>query len=370
VGADSTIYFGSDDNYLYALNSDGTLKWRYETGDVVHSSPAIGPDGVVYVGSSDNYIYAVTPDGTLQWRYQTGHDVISSQAVSGDGIIYVGSNDGYLYALNPTGVLRWRYQTNGAIYSSPTVGSDGTILVGSNDFHLYAINPDGSLKWRYATSGPVASSPAIGNDGSVYFGSWDNYLYSLNVPDGEVAIYGVVTDISTGAPLTSATVTTIGGTTQTGTRGEFVLVLNPGVYTLTITKTGYATLTTSSFYAGSGSAVTIDVNMTTPGSLNIVTSALASAEVDIPYNERVRISGGTYPYAYALTNGSLPPGLSLDTEYGNVSGTPTTAGSYTFMVSVTDYLGAYADHEYTVDVTEVLEFVTDMILPRATQGDA
>ncbi|MBN1233906.1 MAG: PQQ-binding-like beta-propeller repeat protein, partial [Candidatus Coatesbacteria bacterium] len=43
----------------YALNfSDGTLKWRYKTGFLVHSSPCIS-DGVVYVGSNDYYIYAI-----------------------------------------------------------------------------------------------------------------------------------------------------------------------------------------------------------------------------------------------------------------------------------------------------------------------
>lgn len=369
IGSDSTIYFGSEDHYLYALNSDGTLKWRYETGDIIQSSPAIGQDGVIYIGSSDNFIFAINPDGTLKWQYLTGHDVLSSPAISADGVIYVGSRDGYLYSMNPTGVMRWRYQTGSSIYSSPTVGADGTIIFGSNDFYLYALNPDGSIKWRYSTSGPVVSSASIAEDNTVYFGSWDNYLYALNIPDGKTAIYGVVADISTGTPLASATVSTTGATTQTGTRGEFSLVLNPGVYTLTISKSGYQTTTVSYVVGGAGDAVDIDVNMTTPGLLNIVTTTLADAEADIPYNNRVRISGGTFPYTYSLISGSLPPGLSLDTRYGNVYGIPVTTDSYSFTVRVTDYLGAYADHAYTIEVTGILEFVTDKALPRAIQGE-
>jgi hypothetical protein len=118
-------------------------------------------------------------DGTLKWRYQTGSGIVSSPAISSDGTIYVGSNDSYLYSLNPEGTLKWRYQTGSGIGSSPAIGSDGTIYVGSGDHYLYALNSDGTLKWRYQTGNNVGSSPAIGSDGTIYVGSWDNYLYAI-----------------------------------------------------------------------------------------------------------------------------------------------------------------------------------------------
>jgi outer membrane protein assembly factor BamB len=59
VGADGTIYVGSDDHNLYAINPDGSLKWRYDTGDKVYSSPAIGSDGTIYAGSDDDNLYAI-----------------------------------------------------------------------------------------------------------------------------------------------------------------------------------------------------------------------------------------------------------------------------------------------------------------------
>jgi outer membrane protein assembly factor BamB len=67
---------------LYAINPDGTLKWRYGTYSYVHSSPAIGSDGTIYVGSWDNYLYAINPNGTLKWRYLTDDDVESSPALA------------------------------------------------------------------------------------------------------------------------------------------------------------------------------------------------------------------------------------------------------------------------------------------------
>jgi len=182
IGSDGTIYVGSNDDNLYAINPSGTLKWKYATGDGIRSSPAIGNDGTIYVGSDDSNLYAINPTGTLKWTYTTGGDIRSSPAIGNDGTIYVGSNDYNLYAINPTGTLKWKYTTGGWIGSFPAIGADGTIYVGSWDDNLYAINPSGTLKWKYATGGSVASSPAIGSEGTIYISS-SNDLYAIN-PDG------------------------------------------------------------------------------------------------------------------------------------------------------------------------------------------
>ncbi len=182
IASDGTIYVGSYDNYLYAINPDGTLKWRYQTG-YSRSSPAISSDETIYVGSYDGYLYAINPDGTLKWRYKTGLQVFASPAIGSDGTIYVGSCDYYLYAINPDGTLKWRYQTGYRIYSCPAIASDGTVYVGSEDGYLYAINPDGTLKWSYKAGSDIDSSPAIASDGTIYIGSLDSYLYAIN-PDG------------------------------------------------------------------------------------------------------------------------------------------------------------------------------------------
>lgn len=185
IGSDGTIYIGSWDNNLYAINSDGTKKWSYATGGIINSSPVIGSDGTIYVGSEDNKLYAVNPDGTLKWTYTTWYQIDSSPAIGNDGTIYASSRDGNLYAINPSdGKKKWIYTTNGQIASSPAIGSDGTIYVGSYDKNLYAISPNGTKKWAYATGDNIfLSSPTIGTDGTIYVGSYDNNLYAIN-PDG------------------------------------------------------------------------------------------------------------------------------------------------------------------------------------------
>ena len=89
LAADGTIYVGSTDGILYSVDSNGTVKWGYETGDQIVASPAIGSDGTIYVGSADRQLYALNPDGTLKWVYPTKAVLVSSPAIAADGTIYV-----------------------------------------------------------------------------------------------------------------------------------------------------------------------------------------------------------------------------------------------------------------------------------------
>jgi len=111
IGNDGTIYVGSDDSYLYAINADGSKKWAFETNldgrqgpdfglDRVRSSPVIGSDGTIYVGSGDYNLYAINPDGSKKWNFKTGDGVDSSPTIGNDGTIYVGSWDKNLYAIS------------------------------------------------------------------------------------------------------------------------------------------------------------------------------------------------------------------------------------------------------------------------------
>ena len=160
-------------------HNTGTKKWEFAAGNWIHSSPAIGSDGTLYVGSGDNKLYALNPKGTKKWEFATGFWIHSSPTIGPDGTLYVGSYDHKLYALNPDGTKKWEFETGGEILSSPAIGSDGTIYVGSWDRKLYALNSDGTKKWEFATGNWIDSSPAIGSDGTIYVGSWDNKLYAI-----------------------------------------------------------------------------------------------------------------------------------------------------------------------------------------------
>jgi outer membrane protein assembly factor BamB len=183
VDADGTVYIGSQDSKIYALNSNGSLKWSCYLGDYVevYSGPAVDREGVVYVSASRR-LYVISPDGTLSWSYTADNNFIySSPAIGDDNTIYVGCCNNKLFAFNPDGSLKWSYTTGGWVQSSPACGLDGMIYVGSQDKKLYALYSDGTLAWSYETGDMIVrSSPAVGPDGTIYIGSYDHKLYAID----------------------------------------------------------------------------------------------------------------------------------------------------------------------------------------------
>jgi len=182
-----TIYFGDFDDYLYALNPDGTLKWKYRTGGWIWSTPAIDEKGIVYIGSYDGRLYSINPNGTLNWRFQSGGSISSSPAIAEDGTIYFGTmgpdSYGRIYALFTNGTEKWHYDTDYLVVSDPAIADDGTVYIGSGDTYFYALNPNGTLKWRFKTGNIIKAHPSIAEDGTIYIASFDHNLYALN-PDG------------------------------------------------------------------------------------------------------------------------------------------------------------------------------------------
>jgi hypothetical protein len=75
-----------------------------------------------------------------------------------------------------------------------------------------------------------------------------------------------------------------------------------------------------------------------PFNLHITTPSLANGSVGVQYSATVGASGGNPPYTWKLLAGSgvLPPGLSLGKATGTISGKPTTAGTYQFVIEVRD----------------------------------
>lgn len=62
------------------------VKWKFETGDEIWSSPVVA-EGVIYFGSDDDHLYALDAQtGQEKWRFKTGDDVRSSPAIA-EGIV-------------------------------------------------------------------------------------------------------------------------------------------------------------------------------------------------------------------------------------------------------------------------------------------
>ncbi len=98
--------------------------------------------------------------------------------------------------------------------------------------------------------------------------------------------------------------------------------------------------------------------------LTVAPSTLPSGTAGTAYSQTLSTSGGTAPYTYALSSGALPAGLSLSST-GVLSGTPAVAGSFTFVVGVTDAGSFGGSHAYTLSIASPTLAITPPTLPAA-----
>lgn len=189
IADDGTIYFGSNDDYVYALNADGTQQWAFQTGGAIDTSPTIGPDGTIYIGSDDDYLYALNTDGSQKWAFDTGGDLVNtSAAIESDGsVIYVGTSNNELYAINTTdGSQKWVYTGADGAILSVALGTNQTLYLSYNGSrYLVSLNTDdGSENWSYYHGMYVGGSMAVDEDNTIYFEG-----------DGDIdAIYAIYSD--------------------------------------------------------------------------------------------------------------------------------------------------------------------------------
>jgi serine/threonine-protein kinase len=98
--AGSTVYIGSDDHKVYALDAaTGHPRWTYTTGDWVVSGPAVA-GSTVYIGSDDHKVYALdAATGHPRWTYTTGGLVYPSSPAVAGGTVYIGEYSVYAFTL-------------------------------------------------------------------------------------------------------------------------------------------------------------------------------------------------------------------------------------------------------------------------------
>ena len=211
-----TLYFGSDDGFVYALDAaTGRQRWAARTGGPVPSTPAVA-NGRVHVMSYDGRLHTLdAATGLPLWQFATEgerrfearglhgnlprtqtvadpYDVYLSSPAVADGMVFFGSGDGYVYALDAaTGTLRWKQRTGDVVHASPAV-ADGAVIVGSWDGKLYAFDAkSGAERWRFQggvdammhNQQGFQSSAAVAG-GVVYVGCRDAHLYAIDARTG------------------------------------------------------------------------------------------------------------------------------------------------------------------------------------------
>jgi uncharacterized repeat protein (TIGR01451 family) len=170
----------------------------------------------------------------------------------------------------------------------------------------------------------------------------------------------VALSITIVAPVSITTTSLPGGTVGTAYSATLAATGGTTPYTWAVTSGSLpAGLTLSSAYGViSGTPTTVDtssftvavtdsstptemtgtvaLSITIVAPVSITTTSLPGGTVGTAYSATLAATGGTTPYTWAVTSGSLPAGLTLSSAYGVISGTPTTVGTSSFTVAVTD----------------------------------
>jgi hypothetical protein len=82
-----------------------------------------------------------------------------------------------------------------------------------------------------------------------------------------------------------------------------------------------------------------------------VSTSLPTGTVGTSYRGTIAVTGGSAPYTFTFATGSLPEGLSLNTTFGTISGTPSSSGTSNFAIQVSDVSGASQKQSFQISVS-------------------
>ena len=99
-------------------------------------------------------------------------------------------------------------------------------------------------------------------------------------------------------------------------------------------------------------AFTLTIDRPAPLVITFPSSCCPAGTVGASYLQNFFAQGGVQPYTWSISSGQLPPGLHLSpSPPASIAGTPTTAGTFTFTVEVTDSTGAHATEPGSITIS-------------------
>jgi len=185
--AGNTLYFGSTDGNLYALDSSlGNEKWKFASYGEIWSSPVVDKN-LVFIGSFDKKVYALeAATGEKKWEFHTEAANIATPLVL-DGVLYFGSMDRNFYAIEETtGKERWRFQASNWFWAKP-VAISGVIYTPCMDNKIYGLDAqNGEILATYDMEEDIASWPVVFNN-KIIVATMNGKLLSVDVssPDAQ-----------------------------------------------------------------------------------------------------------------------------------------------------------------------------------------
>lgn len=144
------IFIGSDDCCIYSFDLNGNLNWKSLLEGKIRATPSLMKStNSLFIGTHSGIMYCLNQsDGSIKWKYETGDKVWSSPVITQndddndkeEGMLYVGSLDSHIYGLGiESGRLNWKFPTMDGIESSPCIVKN-KLFISSKDGLLYCFS--------------------------------------------------------------------------------------------------------------------------------------------------------------------------------------------------------------------------------------
>ena len=294
--------------------------------------------------------------------------------ITGSGTLYVNSNQDPIYVISSNGNAALGIK-NAKVTAKSSYGNGVTVQSGNSETSSASLTVDGGsltatadsdnvsgIRLRFGTSGTGNGTPTVtvsnnaivranGSAGGITSNSSTGVQYGTGssttggiVFDGSAgSVYGTV-ELQNDLTISEGETLTIGdGASLTVPSGK------------TLTNNGTVTTTEGGILTNNG---TINNSGTLTGTISgnqppkITTTSLPNGEVDTTYNQTLWATGSE-TITWSLASGStMPAGLTLNSD-GTITGTPTTAGQFTFTATATNSAGSDSkEYELTINAPQ------------------
>jgi large repetitive protein len=345
--ATGLVYVADQNDGYVSVISGSTLLGSFpldasEPGDTDPTGVAADPDtGTVYVT-----VPAPSPTGTSAEVYVIQENPSDPPAATVAAAV----------PMLPFGTSGALYGVPESIAVNPNVG---TVYVSNFEGSLEVINEDTADPAADVVDEQISLDPtysdfdevyALGVDtstgnpwsGTVYVDSDQTYdLYPVSFPQPLIPQTISFTAPATGTAGGSASLTATGG--GSGNPVVFSLDSSSGSGVCSVSGDTVSYLAAGSCVidanqsgnASYAAAATVTQTIAVSPQLIISTATLPDGSVGAGYDETLAATGGVAPYSWSVDSGTLPPGLTLSAS-GEISGTPTSGGTYAFTAQVAD----------------------------------
>jgi hypothetical protein len=277
---------------LGALDLNGNLRWHLLEFSNIMSTTDVGPDGTVYDGKNLSQLYAVNSNGTIRWQYTDSGIMYGPVASPRNDLLMIGGlvtygEPGFFAAVSTTGSLIWK-----------------ELLPVENGFNIWPMS-----RARFTPDGQTAYF------GMSIAGQGDNpytYLYSVQTGTSAVTLSSLTLNPTTvvGGSTSTGTVT-LSGPAPSGGAVVSLSSDNPSVASVPATVTVSAGQTTASFTATTSAVSTATrVTITASYGTSRVTATLTVNPPSLVSLTLVpnTVRGGTPSTGTVVLNGPAPAG--------------------------------------------------------------